>query len=964
MRSKSLRHWHRCLIMNKPTPFALRSLSGVFLLFAMLTMNGWHSKMAWSLEPTSSDVLPPLSQRYAATDDDAKSSIAEPDFQRHIGPLLGRLGCNGRACHGSFQGRGGFQLSLFGYDFHADHKALLDPETGRVNVEQVDESLILAKPIDAEAHEGGKRMDLGSWQYRVLQSWIASGAKLTNELQMLERLEVTPSEILFGGSTEMKPLRVIAHWTDGTKENVTELCRFTTNDDSVAVVDENGIINSKGAGDTHIVVAYDKAVVPVSVMRPLSVDPTGVSEPSASDQPIDLLVKQKLDKLRIIPSERCSDSDFIRRASMDVTGLLPSPERVKAFLADNSPDKRERLIDELLEQPSYAAWWATRMSDWTGNNEAMLNNYFPKRGAASKFWFAWLEQRIADNVPYDEIVEGLVQAESRLPDESYTEYCATMSEACREDDVEAFAARPGIPQFWARNNFKTPEERAIGFAYTFLGVRIQCAQCHKHPFDQWSKQDFEKFSVLFSSVQAGANAIQRDSRDDRDEMMTALLDGQELRGGELRRKITDLLRDGETVPFPELVVQARIVGKPNKPQPKNAKKKNQKPQPIVGNVLGELDTISLESDPREALMEWLREEQNPYFAKALVNRVWANYFGIGIVNPTDDMNLGNPPSNGPLLDYLAQSFVSSGYDLKSLHRMILLSDTYQRSSKPNVTNAADQRNFSRHVPRRLPAEVLRDAIVLATSNDDAAAEARENVHSLAIGGLGIIERQNSREFALQVFGTSIRETNCDCDRSDMPNVLQAIYLQNDMDVHRRLSQSSGWVAQTSTKVTGLPLKERGGVAGGKPGEKSLEAKKRQSITNMNAVIAKRIRNYKSMPPKRQAIVLPQLEKEIQLLNERLVRLGEKKVTVDQLLSKRELPPTTERNPASATQPKVDQEVLSAWVEQAYLRTLSRTPDREEQSIAMSFIEEADHAGEGLESLMWTLINTKEFVLSH
>jgi hypothetical protein len=951
--------------MNKLNHFVQRSLAIVMLISIAATNTR-------AVEPIAGDVLKPLSHRFASADNNsgatAGSTLEEPDFQRHIGPLLGRLGCNGRACHGSFQGRGGFQLSLFGYDFSADHKALLDPESGRVDTEKVSESLILAKPIDEEMHEGGKRMEIGSWQYRVLERWIASGAKFTGNLQSLDRLEVTPNEILFGEPAESIPLHVIAHWTDGTKEDVTELCRFTTNDDSVALIDENGIVSSKGAGDTHVVIAYDKAVVPVAVMRPLAIDAAGVAGPPSSNHPIDQLVKVKLDKLHIVPSQRCSDSDFIRRASLDVTGLLPSPERVKAFLADQSPTKREQLIDELLEQPSYAAWWATRMSDWTGNNEEMLNNYFPVRGAASKFWYSWLERRISENMPYDEIVEGLVQSESRLPDESYVEYCETMSEACREGDTETFASRPGVPQFWARKNFRTPEDRAIGFAYTFLGVRIQCAQCHKHPFDRWSKQDFEKFSVLFSSVQAGPNTLERDSREARDEMLTGLLDGKELKGGELRRKIYDAVREGETVPFPELVVLSRPAGKPNVPKDKKAKKKNPRAQPAVGNVLGELDSISLASDPRASLMDWLREEDNPYFAKALVNRVWANYFGIGIVNPTDDMNLGNPPSNGPLLDFLAQEFVNSEYDLKALHRLILLSDTYQRSSQANVTNAADQRNFSRHVPHRLPAEVIRDAVLLATANDRDAAKARTDMDTLAIAGLGTFERQNNREFALRVFGTSMRESNCDCDRSDMPNVLQAIYLQNDIDVHRRLSQSNGWVAETSSKVTGMPLKERGVQLAGKKGDKGIEKRKLEAIQSTKASIAKRVSNFKSLPPKRQAQMRTQLEKELEKLNARLERLGGETMTLEQQLVM-QVPGQTSAAQATspranASKPVVDNQVLSTWVQEAYLRTLTRKPDAEEIEIAMSFLKEAPHPGEGLESLMWTLMNTKEFILSH
>lgn len=912
---------------------------------------------SFSDEPVAEAEHTSLSRRFAQSSDTQLPPSA-PDFQRHIGPLLGRLGCNGRSCHGSFQGRGGFQLSLFGYDFHADHKALLAEGTGRVDVDAVDESLILAKPIDADMHEGGKRMDIDSWQYRALQSWVASGAEFSGNLQILEKLVVTPSEIIFRGEDTPVQLRAIAHWADGTTEDVTELCRFTTNDDAVSTVNEDGLVSTSGAGDTHIVIAYDKAVVPVTVIRPMNVQVAMLDRPAPSSHPIDQLVQIKLEKLQIVPSELCSDADFIRRASLDTTGILPSPDRVKRFLDDPSPDKRARLVDELLDEDGYAAWWATRLSDWTGNNEAQLNNYFPVRGAASKFWYAWLEKRLADNVPYDDIVEGIVMSESRHPDESYSDYCEAMSEACREGDKEAFAARPGIPLFWARNNFRAPEERAIGFAYTFLGIRIQCAQCHKHPFDRWSKEDFDKFAVLFSSVQANQNLVSRDARETRDEMMAELVGNKDLRGGDLRRKIAEAFQDGEVVPFPELVIQLR--GGERMKQEKNPKKKKQqqaKQNVPTGNILGDLDQVSLASDPREALMQWLREPNNPYFAKAIVNRVWANYFGIGIVNPTDDMNLGNPPSNGPLLDFLASEFVESGYDLKRLHRLILLSDTYQRSSKPNGTNAADQRNFSRHVPRRLPAEVIRDAVFLATASDDEAEQARRELSTLAIGGLSNIARGNVREFSLQVFGTSARESNCDCDRSETPNVLQAIYLQNDMDIHRRLTRSGGWASQASVRLTGSRLKERGGQAGGD--------NQARAIRNLNEQIERRLAAFKDLPPKRQAMMKPQVEKQLRAANKKLEQLGAPKISLnDAFNAKPKANETIDDTPQVTKLADKSKQEIPGLIENAYLRTLTRLPDEEEMQIATQFIEEASHAGEAIESLMWTLLNTKEFILSH
>ncbi len=928
-------------------------LSSSIALLSIMSLAAEPSSQANRAKPTT--VLAPLSERFAAAKPEVDSEA--PDFQRHIGPVLGRLGCNGRACHGSFQGRGGFQLSLFGYDFKADHDALLTAGSGRVDVDDVDASLILAKPTDADMHEGGKRMDVGAWQYNVLQGWIAAGAPFSGKLQALDHLEVTPAEIQFSQGGDSLPLHAVAHWADGTREDVTELCRFSTNDDAIASIDEAGMVRSTGTGDTHIVVAYDKAVVPVAVLRAIDQNRTGIPVPRASSHPIDELVKEKLEKLKIVPAELCSDSDFIRRASLDITGLLPAESRVKEFLADDRTGKREALIDELLDEPGYAAWWATRLSDWTGNSEQQLNNYYPLRGTASKLWFAWLEKRLKENVAYDKIVEGIVTAESRLPDESYLEYCTAMSETCRTNDGEAFADRPGLPQFWARNNFRAPEERAVGFAYTFLGIRIQCAQCHKHPFDKWSKEDFDQFKVLFTSVQANANTIASDAKKDRDQLMEKITGGNEIRGGDLRKKIYEAAEEGEVVPFPELMVREGMTLRPEKDAKKDKKKANARPEVASGKILGDDDVITLHKDPRDDLMRWLRDPENPYFAKAIVNRVWANYFGIGIVNPTDDMNLGNPPSNAPLLNYLATEFMRSGYDLRWLHREIVTSDTYQRSSTPNVTNAADTRNFSRHVPRRLAAEVVRDSIYLATATNDDAKLARTELTALAIGGqMGSNYKANNRDFALQVFGQSIRETNCDCDRSDQSNLLQSIYLQNDVDMHKRLSQGSGWVAKAAGLSGGQNLRDVVSDDDGDRKDRILAAVMQQAKA--------RAEIFKKQSPARQAQLRPQFEKELRRFNEKLTKFGEQTLTVESLLqvgSADKLPVASAQTPASTG---VSSDKADQWITSAYLRTLCRYPDREERQIASDFIGEASRPAEGLESLMWTLLNTKEFVLSH
>jgi hypothetical protein len=912
----------------------------------------------------TADVLPPLSIRFAN-----ENASETPDFQRHVGPLLGHLGCNGRACHGSFQGRGGFALSLFGYDFVADHKAMTDEDSGRVNLEDVHESLLLYKPIDEERHEGGKRMDVDSWQYRVLARWIAEGAEYDTELHSLDRLEVTPAEIVFGGASgnASEQLRAVAVWSDGTREDVTDLCRFTTNDDAVAEIAASGLVTSKDIGDTHVVVAYDRAVVPVPVIRPSQVDASQVARPADSGHMIDQLVKQKLDKLGIVPSEVCNDSDFIRRASLDLTGMLPAADRVEKFLADASPTKRSDLIDELLKHPAYAGWWATRFSDWTGNNEQMLNNYLPVRGMASKLWFGWLQKRLADNMPYDKIVEGIVTAESRLPDESYREYCETMSNICRTSDTEAFADRPGLPTFWARNNFRANEDRAVGFAYSFLGVRIQCAQCHKHPFDQWSKDDFDQFAKLFGPVRANQNNVARDAQPEMREMLAAIADGKKLNGGELRNAVTKALSDGQVVPFPELTVQPI---EPPRNNNKNARDKNNKnkkmaitPPVLTGRILGESDKVAIQGDPRDALMAWLRSPENPYFAKAIVNRVWANYFGIGIVDPVDDLNLGNPPSNAALLAYLSDGFIESGYNLHWLHREIMTSDAYQRSSEANVTNAGDKRNFSRHVPRRLQAEVLRDSLYLVTASDKAESAARAELTGLAISGDMNPSRRGRNDFALQIFGQSTRESNCDCDRSEQANLLQAIYLQNDIDIHQALRQNGGWVEQ----VTAAWPKSAGNAGSAADrGAAMAKAEERMRIR-----LEQRVEQMLKMPEARQTQVRQRLKKELEQANAKRAEYGYQPLTLNELVKavRGDKAANAEDTAEDATKPEakrkgVAAEEIESAIKSAYMRTLCRHPDQEELAVAVTFIQESDEPVSGFRSVVWALMNTKEFVLTH
>ncbi|KAA1260609.1 hypothetical protein LF1_31490 [Rubripirellula obstinata] len=903
----------------------------------------------------------PLSERFAGKQPDANHDEV-PHFQKHVIPLLGKLGCNGRACHGSFQGRGGFQLSLFGYDFSADHLALLDEDSGRVDVQDVEESLILSKPTDADMHEGGKRFDRDSWQYRVLEKWISKGAIGPKKTPTkLVKLSVTPAEIRFDSDKQSVSLNAVAHWQDGTIEDVTELCRFSSNDDSIAAIDEDGNLQSGEVGDTHVVVYYDNAVVPIPVIRPTKSLPTG-QEPlnvsqSTSNHPIDQLVADKLSKLGIEPSRSCTDSEFIRRVSLDMTGILPTSDAVREFLDDSSPDKREVLIESLLQSPGYAAWWATRLSDWTGNSDEQLNNVLPVRGVATKLWYAWLKKRLDDNVPYDELVEGIVSAESREEGEDYRQFCENMTQACQPGGEDLFAERSGLPLYWSRRNFKKPEERAIGFAYTFLGVRIECAQCHKHPFDRWSKNDFDEFAKLFTPIKAnakGGKAIQ----EIRNEMIAKITKGNKVEKGNLRRAIYKAAREGEVVPFDELLVNTSAAANNAAKARRIAKKKGRKPGNVKvasGTILGEEEPTTLDKDPRVDLMQWLRSPENPYFAKAIVNRVWSNYFGIGIVDPSDDMNLANPPSNAPLLDYLASEFVANDFDLHWLHRTITTSDTYQRSAAANVTNASDRKNFSRHIPRRLPAEVVYDCVVLATGSDASAEKLRSDLDDMAIAD-GKAKLRNRQDFALEVFGQSERESNCDCDRSDDPSLLQSIYLRNDVDMYKRLSDKNGWVNQ-ACKTLGVPGPTGNGNAKKQAIQRNLAAAQQQFLKRLDRF------KHQSRNAKQRKQIRKGLNKGHQNLVRRMKPHGYEIPDLDDLIKNPEIWKPIDADESSKSTAAIAAS-LDSLIEEAYLRTLSRFPEPEETEIGIAYIKESKTPAAGLESLLWALVNTKEFIISH
>ncbi len=874
----------------------------------------------------------PISQQFADYD-----KAPSPSFRRHVLPLFSRVGCNGRACHGSFQGRGGFQLSLFGYDFQKDHKALFaksdNYKRSRIDLEDPESSLIMEKPTMTIKHEGKQVIDEDTWQFNLMKKWIADGAKEdSNETGTFGRLEVFPKEIVANKVGEQIKLRVVAHWQDGDVEEVTDITRFRTNDESIAEIDKDGVVTIKGKGDTHVVAFYDNGVAPVPVMLAVS-DKVGKKYPKVVTRTeVDELIVKKLRKVGIVPSDVCTDAEFLRRVSLDLTGSLPTPAEVEAFLKDTSKNKRNKKIDELLKSDAYAAWWTTKLCDWTGNNSNALNSrYF--RDDQSRQWYDWVYKRVAENEPYDKIIEGFVLAVGRSsPDQSYMDYAKQMSSYHKEKNAADFTERPNMPHYWMRRNMRRPEEKALNFAYAFLGVRLECAQCHKHPFDQWTQQDFQSFQAFFTPIYAGTPPDGREQykqmQDDIAKKVGYSRDIKDAKEAQKRRRMMQeeekrRVLAGEPVPWIDLYVrEPKKLSKSQLERLKKQKKNGNIGRVITPKVLGGEEIVDGYRDPREPLMDWLRNN-NPYFAKAFVNRVWANHFGRGIIDPPDDLNLANPPSNAPLLDYLATGFEKSGFDMKWLHREILASDAYQRSWKPNETNLLDKSNFSRMIPRRMPAEIMVDALTAATAAEPG--DVRDDIDNRNIGRKAGSYRgaRSSSGYALSIFGKPMRETICDCERTNDPTLLQTVFVRNDRDLYTMLDRKGGW-------IDSLRRAER----------ENAKGKKEVDVDTARADLRRKIAqagNKLSGSQKRKYI-----EK------------FDKKYGKGAFYAK----PKPKAKTVKITKD------TEAMITQVFLRTVSRLPSKDEMHNARLLVAETGNEIDGIRELLWTMLNTKEFAVNH
>jgi hypothetical protein len=625
-------------------------------------------------------------------------------FENDIEPLFGRFGCNSSGCHGKAEGQNGFKLSVFGFDPHADYAALVDEGRGRrIFPSAPDRSLFLLKASGQVPHGGGIRIAVGSDAYETIRGWIAAGAPVgRSDEPTVERIRVEPGERVLDMRAGQQ-LRVTARYTDGQEVDVTHNARFQTNNEGVATVSATGIVVAGDvAGEAAVMASFanEVAVFRVLVPRAQKIDFPKLP----ANNFIDPLVDAKLKKLNILPSGPADDAEFLRRVYLDVIGTLPTPDEVRSFLADPSPDKRAKLVDKLLERPEYADSWALKWADVLRVDRQAL-------GAPDAYaYYRWIRQAIADNRPFDRFARELITAEGPLAE---------------------------VPQAGFYKVVSKPGDAANTLSQVFLGVRVQCAECHHHPFDHWSQTDYYGLAAFFTPV--GVRKLGTS------EVVSAQ--------GESTAKH---LRTGETVPATPLAAK-----------------------PVA----------STKGDQREALAAWMTAPDNPFFARNLVNRLWAHFLGRGLVEPVDDVRSTNPPTNPELLDALAKHFVESKYDVKAMIRLICASRVYQSSSTPNETNSRDDQNYSRMVLKRPAAEVLMDMVTQSTG-------VPEKFDAAPLGTRAIqLWDSRVRHYFLRQFGRPVRASACECERNAEPNIAQVLHLLNSDFVQDRMRHDAGTVAR-------------------------------------------------------------------------------------------------------------------------------------------------------------------------
>ena len=634
-----------------------------------------------------------------------------------INPILSKHGCNSGGCHGKASGQNGFRLSLFGFDPMFDYEALVKHDRGRrLSPASPDRSLLLLKAVGKYPHGGGKRFDESSAEYRLLRRWVVQGMPFgTKDDPKVESIAVEPASRKLTADGKQQ-IRVVATYSDGKRRDVTREAEYKSQQPDIIDVDDRGQIRTLGTtGEGAVMVRYmglvDVARVTVPFGTNLPADAYAAFAAAQGGAPLNIVDKHTLEKwklLGIAPSPAIDDATFLRRAHIDLIGTLPEPAEITAFLNDPATDKRAKKIDALLGRGEYADYWSQKWGELLRNKRR--NGDQAKRGTFA--FAAWLRNAFAQNMPYDQIVRAVLTAQGNVSDNP--------------------------PVIWYRE-VRNITHQVNDTAQLFLGTRINCANCHHHPYERWSQDDYWSFAAYF---------------------------------GRLGRKPGEVSGEDAIFVKKDGGVSNPMTNKPMKPR-----------------GLGGLESEYVRGeDPRGKLMDWLTERDNPFFAKAMVNRVWGHFMGIGLVDPVDDMRVTNPPSNPVLMDALAADFIAHNYDIHHLIRTIMNSRTYQLSAEPTEWNEKDRQNYARYYARRLPAEVLLDAVGKVTDKP-------ERFGGLPAGTTAIaLPDEAANSYFLEIFGRSIRETPCECGRSYEPSLSQLLHLMNSQETQNKIGDSKGRVA--------------------------------------------------------------------------------------------------------------------------------------------------------------------------
>lgn len=629
-------------------------------------------------------------------------------FRLDVLPGMSKAGCNTGACHGSARGQDGFHLSLFGYDPAGDYETLTRQLPGRrLNLALPEQSLMLTKATGDVTHTGGKRFGQDDPRYQTILDWVRSGApRDPADLPTVIGIELFPQDIVLRGAGTAQQLSVRAKYSDGTDRDVTRLAVYISNNETSARNDDAGRVTAAARGEALIMARFDAFTTGTQVIV-LPSDAPVDCDPGPAVNFIDTCINAKLRKLRITPAPLCSDEEFLRRAYLDVVGVLPDPGEYEQFMTSPQADKRARLIDELLGRKEFSELWVMK---WAERLQIRSTNEVSYK--AMLLYYNWLQERLAAGAPINQIIRDLIAASGGTFTNPATNFYQLETD---------------------------PLKLTENVAQAFLGARVQCAQCHNHPFDRWTMDDYYGFAAFFAQI--GRKA-----------------------GEDPRETIVFNSGGGETKhPVGGRVVAPKFLGGP------------------LADLAGR--------DRRTVLADWLTARDNRLFSRNVANFVWAQFFSRGVIEPADDARVSNPPSNAALLDALADQLVAYDFDTRRLVRDICLSNAYQRSSQTNPSNAADTRNFSHADVRRIRAECLLDSICRVTHTS-------EKFRGLPLGARAVeISDGNTTNYFLTTFGRAKRDTVCTCQVVMEPSLSQALHLLNGETVHAKIKQGGVVAAQ-------------------------------------------------------------------------------------------------------------------------------------------------------------------------